>query len=153
MMKLMRLQYEMLNHIKDTDKSLAITATANFGLQRVFSEFLNHFEGTKMIISKRMLLQGCYKRENLDDSIIMKTPQKLLREDISVYTPDLLVVEWPKTNTNYTVSEKVIDEVANQSKRVIFKFSTYDPRIKIRDFKKVFYVSPDFSIMYAIKEL
>ena len=141
-----------LSYLDSTDKSLVVTATMGFGWQQVLSEFMNKFEGSKMLIASRMMIEGAYRRVLTEDSVVMKTPQKLSLEDTSQYTPDLLVVEWPKTNTRYTKWDKIIDQVADQSKRVIRKVELYNPNINYKDFE-IFKLSEEYNFMYGIKEL
>lgn len=131
MIELRDFQEEALVKLQETNKSMMVTATMGFGWRDILLKLLNDSKGSKMLITKRMLIEGMYRRGIADDSVILKTPEKLFREDLSQYTPDLLVVDWPKGQSQrVTKWDRVILQVAKQSKRVIFKVDAHSTVVK-----------------------
>lgn len=139
--------------LQESDKSMVVTATMGFGWRYILSGFLDDFKGSKMLITKRVLIEGMYKKELTDPSILMITPEKLAREDITQYTPDLLVVDWPKGNSGrITKWDRIIMQVAKQAKRVIFKVDMYSPTTNMHEFN-ITMLEEQFNFLYGIKEL
>lgn len=145
--------FEQINrtYFRGSDSSIVITGTMGLGLSKVLINYLNEFEGTKMLITHKMLFR-VYEPDLKEDSVLIKNPEKLIREDISIYTPDLLVVDWHNRTTRDTKYKKVIKQIASQAKRVIIKKDMYDPTVNLDHFA-VTMLDRDLNIKYATKEI
>lgn len=137
-------------YLRGSESSLIITGSVGIGLGWTLTEYLNEFKGTKMIITHKMLFR-MYELDLNEDAVIIKNPEKLIMEDISIYTPDLLFVDWYNRNPKLNKYTEVIKKIASQAKRVIIKKAVVDPTIDIENFNEHL-LDKKFNLRYAVKE-